>query len=86
MATISNYLDRYFEPVESLLTPDLARKISGLQPDTEITARILELGEKAAAGMLTEDERIEYQDYVDAGDLIALLKAKARRYLAAHSG
>ena len=46
MATISNYLDRYFEPVESLLTPDLARKITGLQPDTDVATRILELGEE----------------------------------------
>ena len=75
-----------FQPVEPLFTPDLARKIAELQPDSEVAARILELGEKAAAGTLTEDERIEYQDFVDAGDFIASLKAKARRYLAAHSG
>ena len=86
MATISNYLDRYFEPVESLFTPDLQRKIAVLQPEAEIADRILELGEKSAAGTLTDDERTEYQDYIDAGDLIALLKAKSRRYLATHSG
>lgn len=84
MATIINYLDRYLEPVSSVLTPDLAKKIVSLTPDAELTAHIAELGEKANSGMLSEDELAEYKDLVDAGDLIALLKAKARGYLASH--
>jgi hypothetical protein len=85
MATISNYLERYFEPVTSVLTPELAEKILSLRPDSEIVARVEELGNKADEGTLSDEEREEYEEYVDAGDFIALLKAKARRYLAQHT-
>jgi hypothetical protein len=82
MATVQNHLDRYFDPVVSVFTPELAEKIVSLQPEQEAIDRVNELGDKANEGALTDDERAEYKDYVDAGDFIALLKAKARRYLA----
>lgn len=82
MSAISNYLERYFEPVTSVFTPELAAKIVNLRPDSDVAARLEELAHKAEAGTLTDQEQIEYEDYVDAGDFIALLKAKARRYLA----
>jgi hypothetical protein len=43
--------------------------------------RVAELGEKADAGTLTDAERDEYRTLADAGTLVALLKAKARRAL-----
>ena len=79
------YLDRYFEPVTAALTPELARTLADLQPSADVKERVAELGQKADAGSLTKEERAEYKDYVDAGDIIALLKAKARRYLAIHA-
>jgi len=85
MATIDNYLDRYFEPVTTVFTPEVAQKIISLEPDPEVAARITELGEKASAGTLSADEFDEYEWYVDAGDFISLFKAKARRYLASHA-
>jgi hypothetical protein len=86
MATVNSYLDRYFEPVTSLFTRELAEKIVSLRPDSEVVARVTELAAKADEGTLTEDERTEYEDFVDAGDFIAMFKAKARRYLAEHAG
>jgi len=86
MATVQSYLDRYFEPVTSLFTPELAEKIVSLRPDPLVTARVKELAAKADDGTLTDDERSEYEDYVDAGDFIAMFKAKARRYLAERAG
>jgi len=85
MAAISNYLDRYFEPVTSMLTPELAEKILTLRPDSEVVKRVEELADKSEAGTLTEQERAEYEVYVDAGDFISLLKLKARRYLESHA-
>lgn len=82
MPAISNYLDRYFEPVAAVFTPELAETIVNLRPDSEVTARVEELACKAETGTLTDEEKAEYEDYVDAGDFIALLKAKARRFLA----
>lgn len=46
-----------------------------------VVARIGELGRKSNEGTLTDEERDEYRVFVDAGDTIAILKAKARRVI-----
>jgi hypothetical protein len=51
------------------------------RPDACLKARIKELGEKSNEGVLTEAERAEYEQYIEDGDLIALLKLKAREIL-----
>jgi hypothetical protein len=43
---------------------------------------VQELGDKASSGRLTEQERAEYEYYIDVDDVIGLLKAKARSLLA----
>ena len=48
-------------------------------------ARIDELAEKCAEEQRTEAERQEYEAYVEAIDLIALLQDKARKLLDAAS-
>lgn len=85
MATAENYLDRYLDPVTDALTPQVAQRILDLRPESEVVARVDELGRKSNAGTLTEDESSEYRALADAGTLIALLKAKARRALARHA-
>jgi hypothetical protein len=65
-----------------LLTPPVAERILSLPAEPEIVAYIAELGAKSDAGTLTAEERDEYRALADAGTLIALLKAKARRTLA----
>lgn len=85
MATAENYLDRYLDPVTDALTPQVAQRILDLRPESEVVARVDELGQKSNAGTLTEDESSEYRALADAGTLIALLKAKARRALARHA-
>ncbi len=80
MATV-DFLDRYFEPVAAALTPQVARALVELKPDAASLARVEELGQKSDEGTLSDEERDEYRQYVDAGDLIALLKAQARRTL-----
>ena len=83
MATAST-LDRLLDPVTSCLTPEVARKLVELRLDPELTARIEWLAEKANEGRLTPEEDAEYKDYIEGGDLIALLQAKARRFLMQH--
>ncbi|MCG8449514.1 MAG: hypothetical protein MI725_08045 [Pirellulales bacterium] len=85
MATVENNLDRYLDPVTQVFSPDVAQKILDLKPDTKVLARVEELGQKSNAGDITEAERNEYQSLANAGTLIALLKAKARRFLTRHS-
>ncbi len=50
--------------------------------DDATQERIDELARKANEGTLTNKERVEYEGYVEAGDLIALLQAKACAILA----
>ncbi len=78
----SDFLHRYLEPVALALTPQSARAILDVQPTPVDVARIEELGRKANDGALSDEERDEYRTFVDAGDMIALLKAKARLTLA----
>jgi hypothetical protein len=85
MATASS-LDRFLDPVEGCLTPEVARRIIDWRPDEQLRKRIEELGRKANEGKLTPEEDAEYRDYIDEGDLIALLQAKARHLLARSAG
>jgi hypothetical protein len=78
----AEFLDRYFDPVVAALTPQAARALLQLKPDAAATSRVAELGRKSNEGTLTDEEREEYRLYVEAGDLIAILKAKARRVMA----
>jgi hypothetical protein len=84
MAT-ANTLDQLLEPITACLTPQVARRIVDLQLEPSISARIMALAEKANAGELTAEEDEEYKGYVEGGDMIALLQAKARRFLAEQS-
>jgi hypothetical protein len=85
MSTVQGYLDRYLEPVTEAFSVDVAQRILDLEPDAGVLARVQELGEKSNSGCLTEAERDEYQSLANVGTLVALLKAKARRFLAQHS-
>ena len=49
-------------------------------------SRVEELASKANEGILTPDERAEYEAYVDAGDIVATLQAVARKTLQAVAG
>lgn len=79
-------LDRMLDPLAESLTPAAAEKLVRLQADPETQARIDELADKCTEGELTEDERTEYETYVRASDLIAILQAKARALLAKQNG
>lgn len=78
----ADFLHRYLEPVAMALTPQSARAILAIRPTEADVERIALLGQKANEGSLSEEERDEYRTYVDAGDLISILKAKARLTLA----
>ena len=46
-----------------------------------VQERIDILAERANEGLLTEDERAEYEAIINAADFISMLKLKARRNL-----
>lgn len=75
------FLDRVLDPLASSLNTEAARSIVDLRVDPEIQARVAVLAERANEGELTPDERDEYLSYVEAADLLAIFKLKAKRYL-----
>ena len=83
MATAeTTYLDRLLAPVTQYFTPEVAERIVSLQADPDIQVRIEELAAKANEGQLSAEERAEYEDYIEAVDLVAILQARARSILA----
>lgn len=86
MATAEHFLDKYLDPVSDALSRQAAQKISELKPDAEVVRRVQELAEKSDAGSITNEERDEYRALADAGTLVSLLKAKARRVLKRDAG
>ena len=80
-----SYLDRLLDPLTEAFTPAMASVLLDLRADSEVEARIGELRRKANDGTLTAAEDAEYKDFVEAVDLISIMQAKARRYLAKRS-
>jgi hypothetical protein len=78
----STVLDRFLRPFADCLTPEVAQRIVDLQLDSQSQGRIDELAAKANEGKLTADERQEYEEFVEALDLMGILKARARTALA----
>lgn len=84
VATIS-YLDRLLDPLTAAFTPEVARAVLELRADSELEAHIAELRRKVNEGTLTPTEDAEYKDFVEAVDVISIIQAKARNFLAKHA-
>jgi len=80
----TSYLDRLLDPLTDVFTPEVASAILKLRADSELEARIAELRRKANDGTLTPVEDAEYKDFVEAVDLVSIIQAKARHFLARH--
>jgi nucleoside-diphosphate-sugar epimerase len=76
-------LDRMLDPVGRALGPDAARRLLALRADDELQRRIDDLADRSREGLLTPDERAEYDAVVGAIALLSVLQAKARSVLAA---
>jgi hypothetical protein len=74
----STSLHRFLEQFTETFTPELAEHFVNLPPHPALQSRLDELGDKANEGTLTEAERSEYQTYVEALDVIALLRVKSQ--------
>ena len=77
-------LDELLEPVTRAFSREVASALVNLRASNAVQARIAELAEKCNEGSLTPTERSEYESYVQASDLIALLQAKAKVWLVSH--
>ncbi len=77
----ASVLDGLLDPLSRCLDPGSARRLLEFQVSPDIQQRIEVLAEHANQGLLTEDERAEYEALITAADFIAILKLKARRLL-----
>jgi hypothetical protein len=71
-------LKRLLDPLVRCLSPEGARELVRMKADRVAQARIDLLAKKCNEGQLTPKEQHEYETYVHLGNMIAILKAKAR--------
>ena len=74
-------LECLLEPVSRSLNAAAAKELVKLKADAKTQARIDELARKCNEDELTPSEKSEYERYVTAGNLVAILQAKARLVL-----
>jgi hypothetical protein len=79
--TATRVLDRLLDPVGRCLSRRAARELAALRADDEAQAHVRELAEKCNEGTLSAEERAEYEAYVMAANVVAILQAKARARL-----
>ena len=77
-------LEELLEPVTRAFSREVAQALVNVRASQAAQARITVLAEKCNEGLLTPEERTDYETYVQAVDLISLLQAKARVWLARH--
>ena len=78
-------LERLLEPVSRNLNVDAAKELISLKADSKTQARLDQLAQKCNEGALSPAEKIEYEQFVTAGNLVATLQAKARLLLSQKS-
>jgi len=69
-------LHKFLLQFTETLTPELAEHFIKLPPDLDFQQRLDELGGLANEGALSEEERREYDTYIEAMDVVALLRIK----------
>ena len=79
-------LERVLDPVADCLTPEVARRLLDLKPDPGLQAPLEQLAVKSTAGELSPQERAEYEEYVEAMDIVAIFQARARTLVESTEG
>ena len=69
------------DPIVECLTPAAAQKIVALRADPADQARLDELAQRANEGLLTPDERAEYEKFRAVFHMFTFLQSKARQLL-----
>ncbi len=77
----AKFLDRTFDPLIRGLTTDAARLLADLRADPTLQRRIDELAKVSTEGRLSSAELAEYEAYLSAANVVAILQRKARCHL-----
>ena len=72
---------RIFASSQEAISPELARYILGLGFSTEDRSRMRALAAKNRRGDISPQELEELDNYITAGDILAIWQSKARRAL-----
>jgi hypothetical protein len=75
-------LAKILDPVAQCFTPEVAKRVVELRADPAVQARIEKLAEKSNEGTITPEEMAEYDAYIRAMDVVAVLQKKARTLIA----
>ncbi|HYI94303.1 MAG TPA: hypothetical protein VEX68_12215 [Bryobacteraceae bacterium] len=86
MGAIATPLDALLEPFSRCLDDESAQRVAEFQIGPAVQARIDILAERANDGVLSDDERTEYESFINAADFISILKLKAARQLGSNPG
>ena len=79
-------LDGLLDPLSRCLDAESARRVAEFRVAPAVQERIGLLAERANEGLLTTDEREEYEAIINAADFISFLKHKAQRSLISGGG
>jgi hypothetical protein len=77
-------LDDILEPMTNAFSRDVAQALVNIRAGEATQARLADLAGKCNEGLLTPVEQAEYETYVHAVDMVSVLQAKARLWLARH--
>jgi hypothetical protein len=82
----SGVLDGLLDPLSRCLDTASPRRVADFRIAANVQERVDALAERANEGLLSGDERAEYEAFVNASDFIAILRLKALHNLEPNPG
>ena len=80
-ASSVDLLNDLLDPLSRCLDADSARRVAEFRVGPAVKERIQVLADKANDGLLSEDERADYEAIINTAEIISILKLKAQRQL-----
>ena len=65
-------------------TVPMAKAVLAFSASDRVKNRSAELADKANFGTIAEEEKAEYERYIDLAEMLAIMKSRAKRFLATH--
>lgn len=81
MSTV-NPTDRFLGLDANQFTEPMANAVLAFSASDQVKSRSAELAEKSNFGTITDVERTEYERYIDLAEMLAIMKSRAKRFLA----
>ena len=79
-------IDGLLDPLSRCLDGESAKRVAEFRIDPSVQTRVDFLAQRANEGLLTNEERAEYEVFINTADFISILKLKARRHLSTNGG